>query len=115
MPSRRAAGGIISANRQLRGSLKQVKELIRLRPRNPYWHDVLASTLFQAGDFQGALRDIDNEIRLDPLDAVTRLKKAVILQQKGDLGRAMKEYERIVSFSQDARGHTSRYRGDGKS
>ena len=79
-------------------AIREGKKLLKQWPRNIYARDVLSMAYLHNGDYIKALRVTDQLILIDPLDPMNHLKKAIIFQQKGEIGEAMGEYARVVDL-----------------
>jgi len=79
-------------------AISESKRLLKQLPRNVYARDVLSMAYLQKGDYDKALRVTDELIFIDPLDPTNHFKKAVIYQQKGEIGAAMLEYARVLEL-----------------
>jgi tetratricopeptide (TPR) repeat protein len=49
-----------------------------------------------------AIRVTDELIRLEPTDATNHFKKAVLLQQKGEVGLAAREFARVLEMAPES-------------
>lgn len=65
------------------------KQLLKKSPKNILARDVLGIAYLQQGRLDQALKVTDELIRLAPTDAANHFKKAVLLQQKGEIAPAM--------------------------
>ena len=75
--------------------------LLKKWPKNLYARDVLSIAYLHQGEYNQALRITDELIFLDPLDPMNHFKKAIIFQQKGEIGAAMIEYARVLKLDPD--------------
>jgi len=60
--------------------------------------DILGIAYLQQGRLDKALKVTDEQIRIDPTDACHFFKKAVLLQQKGQIAAAMLGFTRVVDM-----------------
>jgi tetratricopeptide (TPR) repeat protein len=59
---------------------------------------VLAAVYLQQGYLDKALRVASELVRLNPNDVVNHFKKAVLYQQKGDIGHSIEEFARVIEM-----------------
>jgi len=83
-------------------AINESRHLLKRWPRNVYARDVLSMAYLQIGDYDKALRVTDELIFIDPLDATNHFKKAIIYQQKGEIGSAMVEYSRVAEIDPES-------------
>jgi tetratricopeptide (TPR) repeat protein len=72
--------------------------LLKASPRNIFARDVLGIAYLQQGMLDKALRVTDELIRIDPTDSCHYFKKAVLLQQKGQIACAMDAFTRSLEM-----------------
>ena len=70
------------------------KELLRVAPRNVFARDVLSIAYLHVGKTDKALGMATEMTRLDPLNPNHHFKRALLLQQRGDIAGAFEEYAR---------------------
>jgi tetratricopeptide (TPR) repeat protein len=63
--------------------------LLKMHPRNLLARDILGIAYLQQGRLDSALKVTNELIHLAPTDAAHHFKKAVLLQQKGEIAQAM--------------------------
>lgn len=78
------------------------KLLLKHSPRNPYLRDVMGVAYLQLGLLDKALQVTSELIHLDPLEPSHHFKRAVLFQQKGEIGKAIREFTRVVEMAPDA-------------
>lgn len=72
--------------------------LLKSSPRSIFARDVLGIAYLQQGMLDKALRVTDELIRIDPTDSCHYFKKAVLLQQKGQVACAMDAFGRSLEM-----------------
>ena len=82
-------------------AIREAKSILKTHPRNLFVREVLTGALLHCGRLDAALRAVNELIALDPTDPSHYFKRAVILQQKGDLSRAMQEFSRVLLMDPD--------------
>lgn len=75
------------------------KKLLKLSPKNIFARDILGVAYLQQGMLDKALKVTNDLIRLAPTDSTHYFKKAVLLQQKGEISSAMDAYLRVLEMS----------------
>jgi tetratricopeptide (TPR) repeat protein len=70
------------------------KELLRVAPRNVFARDVLSIAYLHIGKTDKALHMATEMTRLDPMNPNHHFKRALLLQQCGEIGGAFAEYAR---------------------
>jgi len=86
-------------------ALRYYEAAAKLAPLDPISHGVLASTLQDRGDFQGAIRDYDIVLRANPdakMQAHTYASLGVIYRELGDYTRAREDSELSLRLDPDA-------------
>ncbi len=83
-------------------AIKESRIMLKKWPKNLYARDVLSIAYLHQGKYNQALRVTDELIYLDPLDPINHFKKAIIFQQKGEIGAAMIEYTRVLELDPDS-------------
>lgn len=78
------------------------EQLMLIFPKHIIARDVLGIAYMQMGFIDKALRITEELIRLDPTSAHHHFKKAVLLQQKGELAPAMTSFMRVVDMDFDS-------------
>ncbi len=74
------------------------RRLIECSPKNLLARDILGIAYLQQGMLDKALNVTDELIRIDPTDSTHYFKKAVLLQQKGDVAQAMVGFIRVLEM-----------------
>lgn len=77
------------------------RRLLGQFPKNLYARDVLGIAYVQQGRLDKALEVTNELIRLAPSDPAHHFKKAVLMQQKGEVAHAMAEFLRVVELDPD--------------
>ncbi len=75
------------------------KLLVKLAPRSIFARDVLSLAYMQLGQTDKALRVVGELIWLDPLNPDHYLKRAMLLQQQGNVRNAVGEYTRVLEMA----------------
>ncbi|MCE5324759.1 tetratricopeptide repeat protein [bacterium] len=75
--------------------------LLESHPRNLIARDILGIAYLQQGRLDSALKVTDELIHLAPTDAAHHFKKAVLLQQKGEIARAMSSFLLALEMEPD--------------
>jgi len=73
-------------------------KLLAESPKNLYARDMLSIAYLQQGKLDSALRLTNELIRLAPTDPLHHFKKAVLLQQKGEVSQAMVSFTRALDM-----------------
>lgn len=77
------------------------RKLLRSFPKNMYARDVLGIAYLQQGQIDESLKVTGELIRLSPADPAHHFKKAVLLQQKGEIAQAMTSFTRALEMDPD--------------
>ncbi len=77
------------------------KLLVKLAPRSVFARDVLSLAYMQLGQTDKALRVVGELIWLDPVNPDHYLKRAMLLQQQGNVKNAVGEYTRVLEMAPD--------------
>ena len=77
------------------------KQLLKTSPRNLFARDIMGVAYLQQGCLDKALKVTNELIRLAPTDSAHHFKKAVLLQQKGEISSAMDAYLRVLEMDHD--------------
>ncbi len=75
------------------------KLLVKLAPRSIFARDVLSLAYMQLGQTDKALRVVGELIWLDPANPDHYLKRAMLLQQQGNVKNAVGEYTRVLEMA----------------
>lgn len=75
------------------------KKLVKLAPRSIFARDVLSLAYMQLGQTDKALRVVSELIWLDPSNPDHYLKRAMLLQQQGNVKNAVGEYTRVLEMA----------------
>jgi len=75
-------------------TISEGKALLKVSPRNVFARDVLSVAYLQLGLLEKALHMATEMVRFDPLNPGHHFKRALLLQQAGNLSDAMTEYTR---------------------
>ncbi len=75
------------------------KLLVKLAPRSLFARDVLSLAYMQLGQTDKALRVVGELIWLDPSNPDHYLKRAMLLQQQGNVKSAVGEYTRVLEMA----------------
>ncbi len=75
-------------------AIAEGRALLKVAPRNVFARDVLSVAYLQLGQLDKALHMTTEMIRFDPLNPGHHFKRALLLQQEGNLSEAMTEYTR---------------------
>ena len=71
---------------------------LRMSPKSIFARDILGIAYLQQGMLDKALRVTNDLIRIDPTDPAHYFKRAVLLQQKGEIAEAMAGFTRVVDM-----------------
>lgn len=74
------------------------RKLLETFPKNLFARDVLGIAYLQQGKIDESLRVTNELIRLAPVDPAHHFKKAVLLQQKGEIAQAMSAFTRSLEM-----------------
>lgn len=74
------------------------RRLLARSPRNLFVRDVLGIAYLQQGKIEDSLRVTNELINLVPSDPAHHFKKAVLLQQKGEIAQAMSSFTRSLEM-----------------
>lgn len=74
------------------------RKLLAAFPRNLFARDVLGIAYLQQGRIDESLKVTSELIRLAPADPAHHFKKAVLLQQKGEIAQAMSAFTRALEM-----------------
>lgn len=74
------------------------RRLLAQSPRNLFVRDVLGIAYLQQGKIEDSLRVTNELINLVPADPAHHFKKAVLLQQKGEIAHAMSSFTRSLEM-----------------
>lgn len=77
------------------------RRLLKSSPKSVFARDILGIAYLQQGLLDKALRVTDELIRIDPTDSAHYFKKAVLLQQKGEISQAMNAFIRALEMDPD--------------
>jgi len=77
-------------------------QLLAIYPKHVIAKDVLGIAYMQLGFIDKALRATEDLIRLDPTSPHHHFKKAVLLQQKGEIAPAMTSFLRVLEMEFDS-------------
>ncbi len=72
------------------------RALVKMEPRSLFARDALGVAYLHLDRVGQAIQIVQEMIRLDPLNPAHYLKQALLYQQKGDLGSAVKSFVRAV-------------------
>lgn len=75
------------------------KILMKLAPRSVFARDVLSLAYMQLGQTDKALRVVGELVWLDPANPDHYLKRAMLLQQQGNVKNAVGEYTRVLEMA----------------
>jgi tetratricopeptide (TPR) repeat protein len=79
-------------------AIVEAKNLLRISPRSMSARDVLSIAYLQIGLLEKAIQVTNELITLDPTSAANHFKKAVLFQQKGEVGSAIHEFGRVLEM-----------------
>lgn len=79
-------------------AIKLSRKMLTMFPRSLFARDVLGMAYLQQGRIDESLRVTDELIRLAPSDPAHHIKKAVLLQQKGEIAQAMSAFTRALEL-----------------
>ena len=77
----------------------EVREAARLRQRATQTADAYnnrGSVYFNKGDYDRAIKEFDESIRLNPNDAIAHYNRGTAWSNKGDKDRAIKDYDEAI-------------------
>jgi len=74
------------------------RRMLKRFPRNLFARDILGIAYLQQGKIDESLRVTNELIRLAPSDPAHHFKKAVLLQQKGEISQAMAAFTRALDM-----------------
>lgn len=74
------------------------QKLLAMFPKNLFARDVLGIAYLQQGKIDDSLKVTNELIRLAPADPAHHFKKAVLLQQKGQIAQAMNAFTRALEM-----------------
>lgn len=74
------------------------RKMLARSPRNLFVRDVLGIAYLQQGKIEDSLRVTNELIHLVPADPAHHFKKAVLLQQKGEIAQAMSSFTRSLEM-----------------
>ena len=77
------------------------RRLLRCFPKNMFARDVLGIAYLQQGKIDESLKVTSELINLSPGDPAHHFKKAVLLQQKGEIAQAMTSFTRALEMDPD--------------
>ena len=77
------------------------RKLLKRSPKNLYARDVLSIAYWQQGRLEKAIQITNELIRLAPTDSLHHFKKAVLLQQMGEIAQAMTAFTRALDMDPD--------------
>jgi tetratricopeptide (TPR) repeat protein len=80
-------------------AIAEGKALLRVSPRNVFARDVLSIAYLHVGQAEKALHMATEMTRLDPLNPGHHFKRALLLQQRGNIADAVAEYTRTRDLS----------------
>lgn len=80
-------------------TIREGRALLRLAPRNLFARDVLSIAYLQMGMIDKALHMVTEMVRFDPMNPGNHFKRALLLQQQGNVSDAMTEYMRTRDLS----------------
>ena len=83
-------------------AIVQGRALLTLSPRSLFARDVLSAAYLQRGLIDHALRVTDEMILLDPNDPGNHFKRGVLMQQKGQIGGAIRAFLRVMQMEPDS-------------
>jgi tetratricopeptide (TPR) repeat protein len=90
-----------ASRRQLDLAMMRLDQEIRRNPNNAAAFSKRGIIRQKKGDLPGALADLERALALDPRLAEARYHHGAALEQKGDLAGAEKEFDWIMTFSED--------------
>lgn len=79
-------------------AIRLSRKLLSTFPKNLFARDVLGIAYLQQGKIDESLRVTNELIRLAPIDPAHHFKKAVLLQQKGEIAQAMSAFTRSLEM-----------------
>lgn len=83
-------------------AIAQSRALLEYAPRSLFARDVLSAAYLQRGLLDRALCVTDEMITIDPNDPAHHFKRGVLLQQKGQLGSAVRAFVRVLQMHPDS-------------
>jgi tetratricopeptide (TPR) repeat protein len=90
-----------ASRRKLDLAMMQLGQEIRRNPNNAAAFSKRGIIRQKKGDLPGALADLERALALDPSLTEARYHHGAALEQKGDLAGAEKEFDWIMTFSED--------------
>lgn len=83
-------------------AISESSKLIDINPKNLGAREVLYMAYVQTGMLDKALQVTNELINIDPSSAANHYKKAFVLHEKGDIGSAIHELDRVLQMHPDA-------------
>src|SRR5439155_23372729 len=78
--------------------------LIEANPKDAYFHALLGGILGREGDDDGALKQYNEALKLDPQNLTARVNRADMLLRRGNLAKALDDL--VAATKLDPRGKT---------
>ncbi len=78
-------------------AIKQFDKMIEADPEDPVSRNLLATTLLNMGDREGAREQYEETVRLDPIHAGANIQLGIFLAEDGKEGDAIERFQQAVS------------------
>jgi tetratricopeptide (TPR) repeat protein len=83
-------------------TIEEAGEILKRSPHNLRGLDLIGTAYLYRGDLDKALHVVNQMILLSPSDPLHHFKRAILLQQKGQVGEALASFLRVVEMEDDS-------------
>lgn len=83
-------------------TLQETREILKRSPHNLRGLDLMGTAYLYQGDLDRALHVVNQMILLSPADPLHHFKRAILLQQKGQVGEALASFLRVVEMDENS-------------
>jgi tetratricopeptide (TPR) repeat protein len=83
-------------------TILEAAEILKRSPRNLRGLDLLGTAYLYQGDIDHALQIVNQMVLLSPTDPLHHFKRAILLQQKGQVGEALGSFMRVVEMESES-------------
>ena len=87
---------------RVEGTLQEATEILKRSPRNLRALDLMGTAFLYQGDIGHALKIVDQMVLLTPGDPAHHFKRAILLQQQGQIGGALGAFLRVLELSPES-------------
>jgi tetratricopeptide (TPR) repeat protein len=98
---REAMVALYLQTREFERAIAASREILRIAPRHMAARHAMGAAYMSIGDFDAAMRIANEMTRLEPDEPLHRIRRAMLLEHKGETRLALEDLQRALDFSRD--------------